>query len=350
MNPLEQTKSSTDASSADSRLTLKEQLALCQQVARLVRSRLPISGQLSQLSSDASSSLARTANSLDQQLAGGKSLRQALAGENSRDSRILAACIDAGEQSGRLDEMLDHWMEMHLDLDRYSRLVRSALLYPALLIAITLCSLGYVFWRLIPEYRTTYAMFNVDLPTWLAHLVNLRERMGVLVLLLFALLVLPLAIWFLRRRKLDASGLPREIASRLRVQSLATQLLQTSVASGLPLSQSIPLSVLASGGDPSSAERSFDLVRQQTAIPQLARETFMLLASLHAGLVSQPEASEHLATVASYLRQQAAARAAREARWLPMLVALIVGGLTIVTYVTLIYLPWILLLQSIVAV
>ena len=77
-------------------------------------------------------------------------------------------------------------------------------------------------------------------------------------------------------------------------------------------------------------------------------ETSLLLASLHAGIVSPAEAERDLLCVAQHLHERAEALAARATRWLPMLVALSVGFLTILTYVFLIYLPWILLLQRVV--
>ena len=59
------------------------------------------------------------------------------------------------------------------------------------------------------------------------------------------------------------------------------------------------------------------------------------------------ETSQHLSSLAHLQRHQADQISLRQARWLPMLVALVVGLLTIMTYVFLIYLPWLLLLKQI---
>lgn len=328
-------------------LTLNEQLALCQQVARLVHSRLPLEGELSRLARSESPSGTSAAQRVDQQLSAGQSLKDVLAAGDSRHSRCLAACIEVGERSQRLDRTLDAWTDMHLANSRYGQALRTAMVYPSLLIGVTLCSLGYVVWTLIPEYRVTYAQFNARLPTWLEWLVAIRQQMGWLMLCLLLSAVLPLVWWYWRRQRFDRSGLPIDSARRARALALSTELLQFGVEGSVPLATLLPLCVQASGASASDAQAAFVSIGKQVRVPALAREASMLASSLHAGLLTPEETSQHLREVASYLKQLADDQAARTARWLPMLVALIVGALTVVTYVCLIYWPWLQLLQQI---
>ncbi len=332
----------------ESTLTLAQQLALCQQVARLVRGKLPIAGELSRLIDQESGLSSAAARTVDEQLASGKPLAAVIAGDPSRSSRMLSACIEVGEQAGKLEQTLEAWTELHLACSRYSKSLRAALVYPALLIVVTLLSLGYIIWQLIPEYRATYAQFDADLPVWLEWLIGIREQLGFLLVGLLLVAVAPLVGWYWRRRSFDARGLPRDVPQRLRVQVLSAEVLKSGIDGGLPLTRLVPLSVQGSGGDAAAVDRALPLVQNQKLVPQWARESSMLISSLHAGLLSAEETSRHLSHVADTLRQQADDRAASSARWLPMLVALTIGGLTIVTYVFLIYLPWILLLMRIV--
>lgn len=329
-------------------LTLADQLAICQQVSRLVRSKLPIAGELSQWASGATDQPIAAAATIDQQMLAGKSLAESIASDPSRDSRMLSACISIGQPIGKLAQTLEAWTEMHLACSRYSKSLRAALVYPTLLIVVTLASLGYVIWHLIPEYRATFAQFHVDLPMWLQWLIWLREQLGFLLFGLLCLALAPLAWWYWRRRRYDAHELPRDVPRRLRIQVLSAELLKCGIDGGLPLTELVPWSVQASGGSSDAVDHAFDLVRDQKRVPQLAHESSLLVASLHAGLLTAQEVADHLAQVADALRQQADDRAARAAHWLPMMVALTVGGLTILTYVFLIYVPWVLLLLRIV--
>lgn len=325
-----------------------EQIVICQHVARLVRAKLPLAGELSRIANKSGGSSETTLRTLDEQLSKGKSLAQILAGDDSQSSRILAACIDMGESSGRLADSLEGWAALYMARARDSRMMRVAMIYPTLLILITLASLGFVIWQLIPEYRETYAMFSAELPQWLEMLVWVREQYRILMLAMLLATCLPVVGWVLWRRSLDRNGLPRGAAPRLRVQALATQLLQLGVAGGLPLNQLIRLGVLATGGRPPAADKAFELIRQHRPIPHFPREASMLLSALHAGILSHDDASRSLSMLTERLSTHADRLAARAARWLPMLVALIIGGLTIAIYVFLIYLPWIILLKQIV--
>lgn len=328
-------------------IPLPNQLAVCQHVARLARAKLPLAGELSKFAQQASAPVRDAAEAVNSDLLAGKSLTEALTRDGSRDSRILAACIGAGECSGQLDKALESWASMHLANSHASRSLRTALAYPLLLIAITLLSLGYIIWTLIPEYERTYAMFNHLMPSWLELLVRVRAHYSWVLGSLALLALLPLFIWAIRRRRLDHLGLPRERARRLRLQSLASELASQMIDGSVPLTQLVPLMVAATGATGDQAELAFRRLQDRSAIEPLERETTLLLTTLHAGLMDRVETSQHLNSLSQLLRYQADQISMRQARWLPMLVALVVGLLTILTYVFLIYLPWLGLLKQI---
>jgi len=326
---------------------LSAQLALCKQVARLARARLPIAGELSK-QMQSSEKLRQSASALDEQLQSGKSLTQALAADNSRDSRILSACIQAGEISGRLDRTLEAWTSMHMANSRSTKSLLAAMLYPLMLIAVTVSSLGYVTYYLIPEYKNTYELFDRSVPLWLDLIVRVREHFWWLVMILAVLAIAPLVIWAIRRRQFDAIGLPVDRAPRLRLQGLASELASHMIDSSTPLMQIVPLSVAATGADEKRSSTAFETLQNRTMIEPLGRESTLLLALLHTGVMDRTEASQNLATLGQHLQQQADQVAQRQVRWLPMMIALVVGALTILTYVFLIYLPWLLLLKQII--
>lgn len=328
-------------------LQLASQLALCKQVARLARARLPIAGELSK-QMQASEKLRQSASELDQQLQSGKSLSQALAADSSRDSRILAACIQAGEVSGRLDRTLEAWTSMHMANSRSSKSLRAAMFYPVMLIVVTVTSLGYVTYYLIPEYKKTYELFDRNIPLWLEWVSRIRDQFWWLMIALAIAAIAPLVIWAVRRRQFDSSGLPIDPAPRLRLQGLASELASYMIDSSTPLAEIVPLSVAATGVDENRSLTAFEKLQNRTMIEPIGRESTMLLALLHNGVLDRSEVSRNLATLGQLFQQRADEIAQRQVRWLPMLIALVVGLLTILTYVLLIYLPWILLLNQII--
>lgn len=333
---------------AEQSVSLKHQLQICQQIARLIRARLPITGSLAELAKEAP--VAGQASDVEQQVAQGKSLADALAGDGSRQSRILAACIESGELSDTLCENLESWTSTHIANSKSSKALLSAMVYPVLLILVTIISLASVIWKIIPQYREYYEMFHQELPVWLDTVCLVRERLGVFLFAFAVLAVLPLVIWFFRRRTLDRDGLPKDKVKRLRIQALASEIASRMLRAGAPIDKIAVLSCQAAGATQPQAVAAFEAIKQRLRIPVLAQETSMLLASTHCGVIDSGEAAKNLDQVAKHLRNRADITSTRNARWLPMLVALSVGTLTILTYLFLIYLPWIYLLQKVVAI
>jgi hypothetical protein len=217
-----------------------------------------------------------------------------------------------------------------------------------LLLLTTFASLGLVTWLLIPQYRVTYEMFNESLPRWLAAIVWVREHyVGFLVVLMMAAM-LPLAVFLLRRRRRLKSGLPAESATQYRLQSLAAEIAAIQLRHERPLSEVVSTVVQISGGSDKEIEAAFSRIQQRQPLQTASTETSLLLSSLHAGVLSVHETIENLLNISDHCQRTAQQSDSANARWIPMLVALSVGFVTIVTYVTLIYLPWIMLMQRIV--
>jgi type II secretory pathway component PulF len=328
-------------------LLLAQKIAVCQHLAKLARANLPLAGELSRLAQQSAPAVQAAARAVENDLLAGKSLAQSLAQDESRDSRILAACIEAGESSGQLDKALESWTAFHLANNRATRSLRTALAYPLLLIVVTLLSLGYVIWRLIPEYQKTHALFGRSMPSWLELVLYARTHFAWVLILLLIFSLLPLVYWAIRRRSYDSIGLPYERASRLRLQGLATDLASMMLCGNVPLTQLVPVSVAATGAIAEHSTSAFSNLQERRNIAPLARETTLLLSTLHAGLMERAEACQHLNALARLLHHQADEASTRQSRWLPMLVAIVVGLITIMTYLFLIYVPWLLLLKQI---
>ena len=330
-------------------LSLAQQLAVSQQIAQLVRAKRPIVNELPRMAANSSSEIRQAAKIVDERIAAGASLDSALAGDDSRNSKSLSACITAGELGQGMDRLLESWSSLHLANQRSTLALRNAMLYPTLLIVVTLVSVGSVVWRIIPEYQSTYAQFDQQLPSWLQLIAVVREHVAWLLLGMLLCSFLPLWVWYRRRQQYDQEGLPREPVRRMRMQSLAAEVARSLLAAGRPLSEVTCLSSQATGGNTEVALNAFKQLQQQQQLSLLSSETNIVLASLRVGVVESSEAIGHLAVVAEYLRDEAYLKSLQQARWVPMLVALVVGGLVLSTYVFLIYLPWVLLLIRIVA-
>lgn len=327
---------------------LQNKMAVCQRIASLVRAKLPIAGELAKPHRSMTASASALAESVDQEIQQGKSLVAALASESDPNSRILAACIEGGEKSGAIDHTLQSWTGIHIAGSRARKTFTVALLYPVLLIMTTLVSLSFVAWKLIPQYELTYATFEQALPGWLQAIVWLRNQFWLLTIGLAVLMLLPLLIWRFSSQRRAGNGLARDHAAQERIQWLTADLAATMLKAERPLNEIAPLITQAAGGDKQAVESAFANLQSQKGLAPVARETSTLLSALFSGVLSPKETVQNLQDVADHFAQSAEQYDAKQARWIPMFVAIVVGIITVASYTFLIYMPWIWLMREIV--
>ena len=331
------------------KLTLKQQILLCQQIARLTRTNLPLQEQLAQASSvqGSPSEVLQASQHVQGRLMRGMSLKDALVNDDSTDSRILSACLEVGQASNCLDHALESWTSMHIAGDRARKSLQTAMLYPLALIAISWIAVGWTAWNLIPEIRAAYMQYHTQPPVWLKLIFLARDHFMWTVLVSMVMVFGPLLYWRWIRVRVDEYGVPRTSAMRFRLQSLATQLAGLQLKAERPLSESLPLCLAAMGTVKQKCQEAFQNLRLHRSLASMPPETTMVLASLHCGIISRDQAAEHCLQISLRLSEQADLHDQLDSRWLPVLTALLVGGVTLATYGLLVYVPWVYLMVRI---
>lgn len=335
-------------SQPDSTKYVTERLRLCQQIARLVRAKLPIAGQLRKLES-LQGGPSNLATEVSQKLEDGQSLASALAGDNSHQSRILAGCIQAGEVANRLDAALNQWSAMQLANLRNQRSLWASLLYPAILVLIAIVAIFLLVDQLVPMYAVMYQQLDHEVPWWLAGVVWAHDHPWILALVLLSCILVPFAVIFGRRQGLDSSGLPRHPVRRKRLFALSTEIAQFLLEAKVPLQQTAQLTCQAAGVEERrAADAAAQIVSEAPNIPSMAPEASLILNELHSNLITNQEATENLQLTARVYEETAEQTANATIRRLPMLIAVSVGITIACAYAGLIYAPWVQLLTEIV--
>ena len=94
----------------------------------------------------------------------GKSLSEAMANYDDIFSRVYRNSIAAGEESGQLENILDELSDMMEKEMELSRLIKSGLRYPIIVIIIIAIAFVVLMTYVIPQFTDFYGSFGAELP------------------------------------------------------------------------------------------------------------------------------------------------------------------------------------------
>ncbi len=200
---------------------------------------------------------------MSQQADGGAPLSACLR-ESGRFPAYLCGLIEVGESTGRTEEALSALSQYYEQRARLDRQVRSALLYPAVMLVLMLLVIGVLLVKVLPIFNDVYISLGSRLTGVAGGLLALGRwldsAMPVLWVLLAAVVALCaafaavdgfrdrlLGLW--RRRQGD-----RGVSRRINNARL-TQALSMGMASGLPLEKALELSASLLSDNPAAQAR-----------------------------------------------------------------------------------------------
>ena len=150
---------------APRRVTREHLLVLTRDLATLLRAGLTLDRALElEISLAASLPVATMLQGIRDEVRGGKSLSQALDARRDVFSRFYVNIVRAGEAGGALGTVLTRLAET---MERNKELrdsVRSALIYPTILIFVAVASIMILLVFVVPQFETTFAQAGKALP------------------------------------------------------------------------------------------------------------------------------------------------------------------------------------------
>lgn len=189
-------------------------------------------------------------SAMAEQVDGGKTLSTAL-----RESGVfpvyVCGLVEVGERTGRTEEALAALSRYYEERVRIGRRVRSALLYPAVMLALMLVVIGVLLVKVLPIFDDVYASLGGRLTGVAAGLLNLGRwiegAMPVLYLILAGLVLAVLVFGLVGPLRRGVVSLwqktrgDRGVSRKLNNARLA-QALAMGMASGLPVEEAVSLS------------------------------------------------------------------------------------------------------------
>lgn len=253
-----------------------------QQLATLVRSGMPLVQSLDLLRRGLPDPVFRSVlDAVHERVKSGAQLSEAFAEHGDLIPRVYVASLMAGERSGSLEAVLRRYVAYERLLGSVRRKTISALIYPAILLALALTVVGIIVLKLVPAFADFYTSFDAELPaltraimalsTWVRTSLPLLLAGGVALAIVIAGLLRQPA----QRLRLDRALLTLPWAGGLVQKFAVTQMartLSTLLGGGIPLVQALEV---ASG----SVGNRF-IARELAASAQRVREGQSLSATM----------------------------------------------------------------------
>ncbi len=239
------------------RVSAREFMFFNQELAALIRAGLPILACLDILIERRKNErFKRALMDVRNRVKSGESLSEAFTAQGELFPRLYSASLASGERSGELHSVLQRFIAYSRKAMDVRRKVVSALIYPAVLLTLSIGLIVVLVFYVIPRFNEFLVTLNTELPLITKALVAVAtfcQRNGLLILLTAAGTAVALVLWNRTeagRLMMDRVSLKIPLVGTVFhdwAQNRFTRTLGTLQAGGIPLVTSLELSARAVG-------------------------------------------------------------------------------------------------------
>jgi type IV pilus assembly protein PilC len=239
------------------KISTREFLVFNQELATLLKAGMPLVQSLDILRQRVTNPLLKSVlDDVYDRVRGGNSLSEAFEAHGELFPGIYTASLLAGEKSGNLEQVIRRYVAYVKVVSGVKRKTLSALLYPAILLALSCVVVAVIILKVVPQFGAFYEGFGRDLPLSTRILVAVSNFAGtyfVLLLLGVAAVIGGFWAWLKRpgnRRRFDKWTLSvpglGSIAQKFST-SQAARTLATLLGGGIPLVNAIDVAARSIG-------------------------------------------------------------------------------------------------------
>ncbi len=147
------------------RVKMADFLVFNQEMIALLKAGLPVVRSLEiLLERQRSPTLRRVLGNIKDRINSGASLSEAFAEQGDLFPRLYATSLKAGEKSGEIESVLRRYLKYQKTVIALSRKVLSTLVYPAILIFLSIILIAILMTVVIPRFEEFFADFEANLP------------------------------------------------------------------------------------------------------------------------------------------------------------------------------------------
>lgn len=239
------------------RISPREFIVFNQELAALLKAGMPLVQSLDILRERMENPVLKSVlDDVHEQVRGGTALSEAFESQAGLFPGVYTACLMAGEKSGSLEEVLRRYVTYARVLSSVRRRTISALIYPAVLLVISLVVLTIIVLYVVPEFGDFYGSLGAELP-WVTQLiVSVSEILRRYLLLITAVTTLGAVLGWVWFKQSDRLALVDHLLLKMPgvgdiVRKFATSQLARTLATllrgGIPLVTALDVSARSLG-------------------------------------------------------------------------------------------------------
>ncbi len=122
-------------------------------------------------------SLKEMINGLHEEVSSGNSFGSALRKHPKYFDDLFCSLVEAGEQAGALDTMLDRVALYKEKTEQLKAKIKKALTYPIAVVAVAIIVTGILLVKVVPTFATTYEGFGAELPAFTLFVMGISDFM-----------------------------------------------------------------------------------------------------------------------------------------------------------------------------
>jgi type IV pilus assembly protein PilC len=186
----------------------------------------------------------------------GTTLSDAMSRHPAVFDTLYTNMIAAGETGGVLDTILQRLAVFIEKIVKLKRALRSAFIYPSVILSIAVVVVGIILWKVVPVFRTLFEGFNVELPLLTRIVIgasNFLESYFILIIVFVGIAAYGIRSYYRTddgRRRIDAWLLRVPVLGEVILKigvARFTRTLATLLSSGVPILDSLDITAKTSG-------------------------------------------------------------------------------------------------------
>jgi type IV pilus assembly protein PilC len=234
------------------RVSTREFLVFNQELATLLKGGMPLVQSLDILRRRVANPLFKSVlDDVQERVRAGSALSEAFEAHGALFPGVYTASLLAGEKSGNLEQVIRRYVAYVKVVAIVRRKTVSALVYPAILLALSLAVVSIIVLRVVPEFGAFYAQFDRPLPLSTRMIVAVSNfARGYFLFILLAVVGAVVGLWMWFRHPAQRALLDRWLLklpgigpiARKFSTSQASRTLATLLGGGIPLVNAIDVS------------------------------------------------------------------------------------------------------------